>query len=111
MYTQIGEDPDVVASRPPVRNSPRLAEFVVENDGKETFFIFIEKLTICEVNSFTRALFLWFCTYYVFHLNYCEVHSDFCIFMQEFVFGLPCPGKRTATYLTVATDIQQMTVR
>lgn len=106
----IGEDPNVVSAQPPVRNSPRLAEFVVE-DGNGTYFLFMEQMTVCEVNSFTKALFLWFCTHYVFHLNYCPALSDLCTFIQEFVFGLPCAGKRSATYLSIATDIQQITVR
>ncbi len=40
---QIGEDPDVVAAQPPVRNSPRFAEFAVE-DGDSSYYIFVEQM-------------------------------------------------------------------
>ena len=83
----------------------------MEESGDETYFIFVEQITICEVRSFTKALFLWFCVHYVFHLNYCETLNDLCTFIQEFIFGLPCAGKKSATYLAIATDIQQKTVR
>lgn len=93
-----------------MRNSPRFAEFVIE-DGGSTYFLFVEQTTICESSTFTRALFLWFCIHYVFHLSYSTLLTDLCTFFQEFVFGLPSAGKRSASYLTVATDIQQHTVR
>lgn len=108
--SQIGEDPDVVAAQPPVRNSPRLAEFAVES-GSSSYFLFVEQITLCETFSFTKALFLWFSTHYVFHLSYSPVLNDLCTFFQEFIFGLPSIGKRSASYLSTATDIQQITVR
>lgn len=110
VLSQIGEDPEVVASNPPVRNSPRIGEFDVE-DGNNTYFIFVEQAVLCEVPSFCKALFLWFCVHYVFHLSYCSQLNDVCMFFQEFVFGLPCSGKRSSSYLTIATDIQRNTIR
>ena len=107
---QIGEDPNVVAAQPPARNAPRFAEFVVE-DSSSTYFVFVEQTTLCECSTFTDALFLWFCTYYVFHLSYYTVLADVCAFFQEFIFGLPLTGKRSASYLSTATDIQQLTLR
>ena len=59
----IGEDPEIVASQPPLRNSPRLAEFEDE-DGASTFFIFVEQSTL---STLSEALYIWFCTHYIFH--------------------------------------------
>lgn len=99
-----------MASNPPIRNSPRIAEFDVE-DGNNTYFLFVEQMALCETSSFCKALFLWFSIHYVFHLSYCSSLSDLCMFIQEFVFGLPCAGKRSASYLTIVTDIQRNTIR
>ena len=100
----------MVAAQLPVRNSPKFAEFAVE-DGDSSFYIFVEQMTLCETSTFTKALFLWFCVHYVFHLSYSTSLSDLCTFFQEFVFGLPAKGKRCTSYITTATDIQQFTVR
>ena len=106
---QIGEDPSVVARQPPPRNSPRFAEFVAE-DGGSTYVLFVEQTTICGSPAFTKTLFLWFCVHYVFHLSYSAPLTEVCEFFQEFVFGLPLTGKRSASYLSTATDIQQLTI-
>ena len=68
----------------------------------------MEQITLCETATFTKTLFLWFCIHYVFHLSYSTPLNDLCIFVQEFVFGLPSSGKRSASHLTIATDIQQI---
>lgn len=108
---QIGQDPEVVASNPPIRNSPRIGEFNVE-DGNNTYYIFVEQMVLCELSSFSKALFIWFSVHYVFHLSYCSPLNDLCMFLQEFVFGLPSAGgKRSASYLTIVTDIQRKTIR
>ena len=93
-----------------MRTSPRLAEFVNDNES-ETYFLFVEQITVYEVETFSRALFTWFCIHYVYHLDYCASVLDFCTFFQEFIFGLPCGVKRSATYLAIATNIQRITVR
>ena len=99
-----------MASHPPVRNSPRIGEFSVE-DGNSTYYWFAEQRVLCEAPSFMKLLFLWFSVYYVFHLCYCPPLKDLCTFIQEFVFGLPCSDKRSTSYLTIVTDIQRNTVR
>ena len=110
IHLQIGEDPSVVATQPPARNSPRFAEFIVE-DSSSSYFVFVEQTTLCECPTFAHALFIWFSTHYVFHLSYCSLLNELCSFFQEFLFGLPLTGKRCVSNLTTATDIQQLTVR
>ena len=83
----------------------------MEDGDNDTYFLFVEQKTLCQVNSFSRVLFLWFCVHYVFHRSDCDTLSDLCSLVQEFVFGLPCAGKRSATYLSIATDIQQIALR
>ena len=109
-FSAIGEDPEVVAAQPPLRNSPRPAEFQVD-DGGNIYFILIEQSVLCQVPTFNEALYVWFCSHYIFHLSYCNSIAEVCMFFQEFLFGLPAGGKRSATYPTTATDIQQLTIR
>ena len=80
-------------------------------DGDSSYYIFVEQMTLCEIPTFTKALFLWFSVHYVFHLSYLPLLNDFCTFFQEFVFGLPAKGKHCTSYLTTVTDIQQLTIR
>lgn len=42
--------------------------------------------------------------FFTCHIN--TVLADLCAFFQEFIFGLPLTGKKSASYLTTATDIQ-----
>lgn len=100
-----------MASKPPLRNSPRIAEFTcVAEDESKCYFLFVEQMVLCEVATFSKALFLWFSVLYVFHLSYCVKLNEVCMFIQEFVFGLPCSAKRSASYLSVVMDIQRNTV-
>ena len=72
----------MVAAQLPVRNSPRFAEFAVE-DGDSSFYIFVEQMTLCETSTFTKALFLWFCvhSYFTFPI---QLHSvTFVLFSKN----------------------------
>ena len=107
---QIGEDPDVIAHKPPLRNSPWIAEFFIE-DEENVYYIMVEEKAVCQTTNFTKALYIWFCLHYVLHLCYEAAVKDTCMFFQEFIFGLPCTAKRTSGYLSTATDIQAVTAR
>ena len=55
------------------------------------------------------------CTiHYIFNLEYCANIKPVALFFQEFVFGLPATSymkhQKSATYLTVTTDIQKFVV-
>ena len=60
----MGEDPDFIATKPPVRNSPRFAEFAVEDGENCTYFLFVEQKTICETHSFQKSFLLVLCALY-----------------------------------------------
>ena len=75
------------------------------------FFIFVEQNVLCSVNSFSKALFVWFSLFYIFNLEYDKNTKDVCVFFQEFVFGLPSVCKKTSTYLSVTTDVQRFATR
>ena len=87
--------------------SPKLGRFVCE--GQSTYYIFIEGVILCSCNSFTKGFYLWFCSHYVFNLSYHKYNHDAAMFIQEFVIGLPKSQKKSANYLTVATEIVNMT--
>jgi hypothetical protein len=98
--------PELIAAEIPHRNNPWIGEFSAE-DGDLVYFLFVEQTVLCTVNSFVKALFLWFALYYVFNLEYEKNSKDLCLFFQELVFGLPdnlC--KKSSTYLSISTDIQ-----
>lgn len=103
----MSSEPELKASEVPNRNNPWIGEFSAEDGGCE-YFVFVEQTVLCTVNTFTKALFLWFALYYVFNLEYEKNSKDLCLFFQEFIFGLPdnlC--KKSSTYLSISTDIQR----
>ena len=65
---------------------------------------------MCITYDFSQALILWFIAHYVLNLEYDSKVKEVALFMQEFVFKLPATSglkrQKTATYLTVTTDIQ-----
>ena len=99
------DDPNEVAKRAPPRNPPRFAGFMNAR-GESSYIIFGEQKVLCHVSSFSKALVLWFSIHYIFNLEYCKQTKDVALFFQEYVFGLPDRSKKSATYLTVCSDIQ-----
>ena len=91
-------------------NSPWIAEFSNE-DRENVFYIMVEQKAVCQTVNFTKALYVLFCSHYVFHLCYKVAVKDVCMFFQEFIFGLPCTAKHTSGYLSTATGIQAVTDR
>jgi hypothetical protein len=57
------------------------------------------------LTNFTKALLVWFAAHYVFHLEFSKFYRDAAIFLAAFVIEVPIDGKRTATYLSISTDI------
>ena len=102
---QVMDDPSEVAKRAPPRNSPRFAGFM-NAGGESNYIIFVEQKVLCHISSFSKALVLWFSIHYIFNLEYCKQAKDVALFFQEYVFGLPDRSKKSATYLTVCSDIQ-----
>ena len=105
-YMQQTDDPAEVATRLPVRAAPRFVCFPGE---EPQYFIFIENDILCICHSFSHALMVWFMSHYVFNLEYSFKVREVALFVQEFVFELPATSglkrHKTATYLTVSTDI------
>ena len=101
--------PEQAAAEDPPRNTPRIAEFEVE-DGTPNYFGFVEQSVLCQASSFCKAVFYWFSAHYVFNLEYDKHVKELALFFQEFVLGLPSNCKKTATYLVVTTDIQKLTM-
>ena len=101
----MSDKPEDVARGEPVRNAPWIGKFTVD-DGDSTYFLFVEQMVLCSANSLSKTLFLWFSLHYVFNLEYDDHVKELCLFFQEFIFGLPSNCKRTSTYLSATTDIQ-----
>ena len=96
---QVTDSPDEIALALPKRTAPRFASF------GEDFFLFIEDIVVCQTSSFGKMLCTWFSSHYVLNLEYCKQVKDFCLFLQEFMFNMPDTSKKSATYLTVSSDI------
>ena len=64
-----------------------------------------------DARSLCKSLALWFSLHYIiFNLEYEKTINDFALFYQEFVFGLPASIKKSATYLTVTSDLQTFAI-
>ncbi len=79
---------------------PRIGRFIPE-DGDEIFFLFVEDFVLCKVMKEQFLL------VFSIHLAYPQNIFDVCLFVQEFVFGIPDPcGLKSSS---VSTDIQNIT--
>ena len=88
---------------------PRIGRFV-HDDSNEEYFIFVENLVLCKITSLVKAVFLWFSMFYIFHLSYPSDMIEFCLFIQEFICGIPDTStSKSANYRSVITDIQSIT--
>ena len=101
------DDPAEVAARLPARPEPRFLAFPGE---EPQYFIIVENEILCICRSFSYAIMVWFISHYVFNLEYSIKVREVALFVQEFIFALPATSGlkrcKTATYLTVSTDIQ-----
>ena len=107
----MSDDPEGVATRPPLRTAPRIVCF---NGDNPQYFLCVEDKMVLSVCSMPRVIVFWFILHYVFNLEYCPQIKSVALFFQEFIFGLPATSymkhQKNATYLTVTTDIQKFVV-
>ena len=105
----MSETPEVCAEELPKRNSPRIGRFV-SVDAAPTYFVFIEQQVFVQVSSFSMALLIWFCSHYVFNLEYNKYYKDAALFLQEFIFELyeNDPKQKKSSYLTAVTELQRL---
>ena len=106
---QMTNTPEQVATRRPPRSAPRFAGF--KGDDSSTYVIYVDSRVVTDIPFFSRAFMLCFVFFYVLNLEYCKQAKEVCLFIQEFVFSLPVPSvgtrQKSATYLSVTTDIQK----
>lgn len=91
-----------------MRTAPRFCG-VPQGDDSFSYFIFIKDKVMFKLLSFSRAAVLWFSFHYVFNLEYCKQTKDLATFFQEFIFDIAEKSSKTktATYLTVSSDINK----
>lgn len=68
----------------------------------------LEQSILCELKTFTKALFVWFATHYIFNLEYDHHIKETALFYQEYLFGEPDTCIKSSTYLSVSTDIKKI---
>ena len=87
----------------PPANQPRIA--VMVSDGVEEYFIICEQTVLCKVSSLKEPIFIGLATYYCFSLEYPKECKRVLTFLQDYVVESPDSNKRSATYVSVSTDI------
>ena len=106
MASQITTSPEDAAKSEPGRNSPWIGRFIID-DAEPQHFVFVEQKVLCTCPTLTRAILTWFCSHYVFNLEYHKYCHDLALFFQEFIFGLPESGKKSSNYLAIATELNK----
>ena len=101
---QVSTLPDTVSAQV---SSPKLGRFIAEDHI--IYYVFVEGNVLCSCSSFTKAFFVWFSSHYIFNLEYHKYYHDVALFIQEFIFVLPDVKRKSANYLTVATEILNLT--
>ena len=104
---QVATSPEDADKEKPSRNSPRIGRFAVE-DGMPLYFIFIEQQVLCQCSTLCKTLLIWFSVHYVFNLQYHKYYHNVALFLQEFVFDLPEAGKKSSSYLSIATELSKV---
>lgn len=88
---QMSDDPESVATRPPIRTAPRIGCLIGD---EPQYFLFVENKILFHVSTLSRALTFWFVLLYIFNLEYCPHVKSVALFFQEFVFKLPATSKK-----------------
>ena len=105
---QITSTIEEAASKQPARTSPRIIVFISE-DMPATYHIIIEKKEVCEpIYTSTKAILIWAVCHYAFHLQYNKFAESTAMFLFECVLQMAQKGKKSATYLSVCTDISKL---
>ena len=99
LLLQMAKSPEDVAKSDPPRSAPWFACFKGPDGGDVTYFIFTEQKVLCSVQSFSKAIMLWFVSHYIFNLEYCKQIKEVALFFQEFVLGLPDRRKKNCHLL------------
>jgi len=77
------ENPEAAARSDPQRSALWFAAFKCPDGGEAQYFIFIEQKILCAVQSFSKALMLWFTSHYVFNLEYGRPVKEVAIFLKN----------------------------
>ena len=75
------------------------------SDGTEEYIIICEQRVLCKVPSLKVAIFTVLASYYCFNLEYPKQSKGVLTFLQDYVLESPDSIKRSATYLSISTDI------
>ena len=79
---------------------------IIKHGRERKFYIVIEQAVLCEAASFSRCLFLFVASYYVFHLQYPEKSKKVLMFLQDYILGQPDNFLvRRGNYLAIASDL------
>ena len=66
-----------------------------------------EQKKFCRVSTLQLTLFVAFSLYYCFNLEYPDAAKGIYLFFQDFILEQPDRSKKTATYLSITSDIKR----
>ena len=79
---------------------------ILHNDTTTEYFIVIKRKLICKAIYLKANFFIDFCCYYCFNLEYPKEAKGVYYFFQDFVLEQLDRSKRTATYLSLTSNIK-----
>ena len=94
-----------ICSNLPVRNQPRIAAIV--GDLVTEYLLFVNKKFFAKFPSLKMVLFIVFSCYYCFNLEYPEAAKWIFVFFQDYILEQPDNTKKSATYLSITSDIKR----
>ena len=89
----------------PVRNQPWIAAFL--GDGAAKYVVVFERKSYTKVSSLEMAIYVTFSLYYCLNLEYPDGAKLIFSFFQDFVLEEPDKCHKSATYLSVTSDIKR----
>ena len=94
----------VCQTRPP-RNQPWTAALL--DDSTTKYMVVCEQKEFTIVSSLKTALYVVFSLYYCLNLEYPEKAKWLYFFFQDFILEQPDRSAKSATYLSVTSDIKR----
>ena len=95
-----------VCQTTPVCNQPWIAALIGDSAATK-YLVICEQKEIAIVSSLESALYMAFSLYYCFNLQYPEKAKWMYFFLQDYILEQPDRSVKSATYLSVTSDIKR----
>ena len=89
----------------PVRNQPWFAAFL--GDGATQYITVLERKNFAKTSLLETAIYLTFSLYCCLNLGYPDEAKWIFSFFQDFILDAPDHSQKSATYLSVTSDLKR----